>query len=772
VTGSSTPSRVFTFYSFKGGVGRSMALANTAVLLARKGARVLIVDWDLEAPGLDQFFRRNTAVSVSVQPEDCGGIVDLMLDHLERVENSWREHVVSVRSSDGAWSLDLLPSGRRGEDYVPRLQQLDWDRLFQEYDLAVLLESMREEWLGVYDHILVDSRTGISDSGGICTIYLPDVIFAFFTTNHQSMLGVADVLRRVRSARSTLPTDRQALIAVPVSSRDESRTEYVKGGEWRQRFAETFSEEYRDFLPRGVSPEKALELLRVPNVPFWSFGESLPVLTESGDGPDTISYAFGILARLIASDLDWNASVRSGSGGADTDDNGQVNIGSSEEGHGPTGEGKSEGFHDRVRGIGSRRVGSQPISEELKPASNLLFFFSYAHTPERPWVEKLFNDIRLEVLERTTLPLNSPVGFMDTNTVPPGHLWREDVARALATCSVFVPLFSPRYFTSEECGVEWHAFAQRFLHHQALHPGKANAIVPALWTPVEPRDVPAAARDVHVCHTNRGYEYATEGFYALIKNSLYRQEYVTAVQRLSVEIIKAAETVQLRPCQVRDLEPLRNAFAIPGRQSPGDRRLSIVVVAPSVDRLPPGRNSTTYGPTARDWNPFHPETRQGIADFAASVARLSAFEPTILGRDEGRDFLARGDPAAGLGLLLVDPWSTADPDLAQQLRELDSLGGGWVRTMVLWNIEDPQTQEHAVELREKLSGLLPHSLGRARPFGAPSYGGVTSLKEFRTTLPDSLDSAFYSYLSAAEAYPPPGDIPRRPRLSRSTEWQP
>ena len=49
--------RVITFYSYKGGVGRSFALANTAVLLAEWGFRVLAVDWDIEAPGLQGFFK-------------------------------------------------------------------------------------------------------------------------------------------------------------------------------------------------------------------------------------------------------------------------------------------------------------------------------------------------------------------------------------------------------------------------------------------------------------------------------------------------------------------------------------------------------------------------------------------------------------------------------------------------------------------------------------------------------------------------------------------
>ena len=51
---------IITFYSFKGGVGRTMALANIAVLLVRSGKKVLAVDWDLEAPGLDKYFKSET----------------------------------------------------------------------------------------------------------------------------------------------------------------------------------------------------------------------------------------------------------------------------------------------------------------------------------------------------------------------------------------------------------------------------------------------------------------------------------------------------------------------------------------------------------------------------------------------------------------------------------------------------------------------------------------------------------------------------------------
>ena len=66
---------VCTFYSYKGGVGRSMALANVAALLARWGQRVLVIDWDLEAPGLERFF----GARVYGSRRDVPGLVDLIV---------------------------------------------------------------------------------------------------------------------------------------------------------------------------------------------------------------------------------------------------------------------------------------------------------------------------------------------------------------------------------------------------------------------------------------------------------------------------------------------------------------------------------------------------------------------------------------------------------------------------------------------------------------------------------------------------------------------
>ncbi|WP_246844050.1 ParA family protein, partial [Hydrocoleum sp. CS-953] len=55
--------RTVTFYSFKGGVGRTTALTHVASILAMRGRKVVAVDLDLEAPGL------STAFNLKLQPK-------------------------------------------------------------------------------------------------------------------------------------------------------------------------------------------------------------------------------------------------------------------------------------------------------------------------------------------------------------------------------------------------------------------------------------------------------------------------------------------------------------------------------------------------------------------------------------------------------------------------------------------------------------------------------------------------------------------------------
>src|SRR6202034_4956606 len=84
--------QIVTFYSFKGGTGRTMALANVAWILAANGERVLIADWDLESPGLHRFFQPFMDPGVAQLP----GVVDFirmyewqMREEIDRLAGDW-----------------------------------------------------------------------------------------------------------------------------------------------------------------------------------------------------------------------------------------------------------------------------------------------------------------------------------------------------------------------------------------------------------------------------------------------------------------------------------------------------------------------------------------------------------------------------------------------------------------------------------------------------------------------------------------------------------
>jgi MinD-like ATPase involved in chromosome partitioning or flagellar assembly len=296
---------VYTFYSYKGGVGRTMALANAAALLAKWGHSVLVVDWDLEAPGLERFFAKLKSDIHEVRAQTLG-IVDLIEAGRNGTCLDWRDGLIKIDLG----RLSLLTAGRNGESYTSRLHSLDFNDLFENHDLGAYIEKLRSEWISEFDFVLVDSRTGFTDIGGICTVHLADVLVLFFTTTESSVTGALSVVERARKAQERLPLDRRRLLAVPVPARDESRTEYKSAAEWKATFAHRFADLYRDWLPSGMTPRDAIEQLRIPYIPYWSFGERLPALEESTSDPANLGHAYEILARMLAARLDWYAALQ------------------------------------------------------------------------------------------------------------------------------------------------------------------------------------------------------------------------------------------------------------------------------------------------------------------------------------------------------------------------------------------------------------------------------------------------------------------------------
>jgi hypothetical protein len=287
--------QVVTCYSYKGGVGRSFALANIAVLLAQWNLRVLCVDWDLEAPGLDYYFGANEV--------DRPGLLELVEAVAEGEFADPADYVFPVspgpRSSGDDMTVDLLTAGRPHESYVRRVQALNWESLYAERDLGAQLEVWRDAWMRSYDVILVDSRTGVTDMGGICTAQLPDVLLLFFTANRQGIDGVLKVREQALRARNSLPYDRPRLLTVPIPSRIDQGVEYERSEQWRRVFRSSFAHCYEDWVAQGVDFDTVMSRTTIPYSAYWSFGEELPALVENHRDPSYVSHPLATVAALL-----------------------------------------------------------------------------------------------------------------------------------------------------------------------------------------------------------------------------------------------------------------------------------------------------------------------------------------------------------------------------------------------------------------------------------------------------------------------------------------
>ena len=304
-------SRIVTFYSYKGGVGRTLALANVGVLLAKRRKRVLLMDWDLEAPGLDRYFQPFLPEGFS--PDQ--GVIHLLHQAMNGEEPNWKSHVkeVVVSSADPSAgeqvALSVIPSGVASPDYGEKVRAFSWPSFVRDREGGLILEKWRDEWKKEYDFVLVDSRTGITDTGGVCTILLPDFLVLVFTANDQSFEGALGILNSIQHERRNLAVPRPPLMVLPLLSRFDRTVEVDESDKWLARFAHDLKPIFDDWLPQQYSTLQILELTKIPYITLFSFGEPLPVLTHSLTDPELPGFYLENVARLIRTDFREAAQI-------------------------------------------------------------------------------------------------------------------------------------------------------------------------------------------------------------------------------------------------------------------------------------------------------------------------------------------------------------------------------------------------------------------------------------------------------------------------------
>lgn len=305
--------RIITFYSYKGGTGRTMALANTAWILAANGKRVLAVDWDLEAPGLHRFFHPFLDTNALAATT---GVIDMINDYAwaattgTQRSGPWHldfadveQHAMSLtperlglRFVDGG-SLDFLSAGRQDRSYSASVSSFEWDNFYERLGGGTFLDALRDNMKASYDYVLIDSRTGLSDNADICTIQMPDVLVDCFTLSDQSLDGAAAVARSVQDGY------RQRRIRVlPVPMRiDEGEKEKVDAGRALARLK-------FDGLPTNLdgselNPEELTAYwgnVEIPYRPYYAYEETLATVGDESGIANSLLSAFERLTAVIS----------------------------------------------------------------------------------------------------------------------------------------------------------------------------------------------------------------------------------------------------------------------------------------------------------------------------------------------------------------------------------------------------------------------------------------------------------------------------------------
>lgn len=243
--------KTITFYSYKGGVGRSLALSNMAIRLSEYNKKVCIIDFDLDAPGL-QFKFKNYSLTKSIEK----GIVDYIFEYSNKgvIPANIKEYAVTLRPNNkNNEPISFIPAGNiENDEYWKKLAMTNWSHLFYSeqaqgirffLDLKAKIETEINP-----DILLIDSRTGISDISGITLRLFADEAVVLAVNNDENIFGSKRIIKNLLSASTnsfkTTPKVHFVLTRLPHKDTPQDKNE-------RYNLIEKLKRQFNDYL--GIS---------------------------------------------------------------------------------------------------------------------------------------------------------------------------------------------------------------------------------------------------------------------------------------------------------------------------------------------------------------------------------------------------------------------------------------------------------------------------------------------------------------------------------------
>jgi len=384
------------------------------------------------------------------------------------------------------------------------------------------------------------------------------------------------------------------------------------------------------------------------------------------------------------------------------------------------------------------------------------FFFSYACANAQgvadAYVSKFFDDLVFEIQQKAQPPVPGEIGFRDWDNIGPGDNQPLKLIEGLRTSKVFVPLYTPLYFTREACGKEWQAFTERLVEHARISTNPQQLpplIMPVWWAPVDLQKcgLPESITSLKYTYDHLGHEYEfgekyqNEGLLQLLQ--LDDSDYKKFVTRFAMRMREVCSAHVLTDAQALDWRTLPNAFrptaapTAPAPAGPGHVEFLIAAGCASQFAHVPARQAC-YGDRPENWRPYHPQFVKRIGPLVQATAAAADLTSLLVDVGPGlRDRLRQAKNKQNIVVLIVDPWSLDVANIADHLSEYDELDLWNCTAFVTWNVDDPETQQKSEELKQRVVEIFENKTAPGR--GTNSFrDDINSLKKLEGSLADAL----------------------------------
>lgn len=243
-TTEATDPRRFTLFSMKGGVGRSTTAAVLARHLATKGKRVLILDLDLESPGIGKTLLGDALPQF--------GIVDWFVeDALGQAAQVLPDMVAESAIGQGTnGRVAVVPAfGADAGDYLSKLGRAYLERGPNGHEawserLKRLVKALEDQ--ETPNVVLLDSRTGLHDTSAALVLAMGAETLCFAVDTPQTWAAYSFLFRHWQEYHPQVEAFRDKLWILGAMVPDKQTDPYVDG--LRQRAWDLFREHLYDEL--------------------------------------------------------------------------------------------------------------------------------------------------------------------------------------------------------------------------------------------------------------------------------------------------------------------------------------------------------------------------------------------------------------------------------------------------------------------------------------------------------------------------------------------